>query len=73
MGALNTLDKNFKRTTLAKFGMKKQSLDSMAPDVEEFDLNYPSRNYEFQMAKEKYHQMESQIKKLESLGPKLKQ
>ena len=47
LGAHNNLPMNFKRTTLAKFGMKKLSLDPVSPNVEDFDMNYPSRNYEF--------------------------
>jgi hypothetical protein len=45
------MPKNFKRTTLAKFGMKRMSLDPLTPDIEDFDLSYPSRNNEFQIAK----------------------
>ncbi len=41
MGSLNILPKKFKEIKLAKFGMKKYSLDPLAPNVHDLE----KRNY----------------------------
>lgn len=44
--------------------MRKLSLSPIAPEISDLDMNYPARNHDFQLAKEKFFKMEHSIKRL---------